>query len=165
MKSSLGMLALTHTLTIAVAVIVLARGLRGLRSPRIWGMLLAIALGGILMLKYGQSWRAGKLGIPLTTTNASLFLLGATLSIGVAVIGLGSVFRLFRALHMAMDRLDGYLQGSAPLPFPEHDATARRDLDTVARLLKDPVQSHRYPPEVHHRVAALAARPLPAPRG
>ena len=165
MNSSWGILALIHTCSIAGAMIVLARGLRGLRSPRIWGMLLATALGGILMLEFGQSWRAGKLGIHLTTTHASLFLFGAALSIGGAVIGLGAVFMRLRALHQAMDRLDGYLQGSEPLPFPMDDASARNDLATVARLLEDPVLSHRYPAEACDRVAQLMARPMLASRG
>ncbi len=165
MKSSYGMLALTYSCSIAGAMIILARGMRGLRSPRIWGMLLATVAGGILMLEHGQSWRARKLGIVLTTTDRWLFLLGAALAIGGAVIGLGSVFRRTRALHQAMDRLDGYLQGSEPLPFPRDSESARQDLATVARLFEDPVLSHRYPANARDRVAELMAGALPTLRG
>jgi len=117
------------------------------------------------MLVFGVSPIRAREGVVLAGTDLAIYLLGAIIAFGGLVLGMGSYVLRGRALVTSMDRIDGYVQGSEPRAFPMADDAARRDLLVVAGLLQDPALAKRYPAEVHERVAALAARPLPASRG
>lgn len=152
-----GILALTYSLSMVLALRIVTRSWRTFRSPRIAWMLVAMITGGVLMVVSG-SRRGGLAEFSPRGAPDILFLLGAAIAGGGMALGFGSFMLRIRALESAMDRVDGYVQGSQPTPFPMDDATARADLAKVVSLLEDPALWHRCPVDVRGRVAELAAR-------
>lgn len=158
--STTGLNAFTLSLILTGMLRPITGSYRGLSSRRVVLMLVAIFVGSLMMVVNGRSPRDVAADITISSTEKVLFVLGAGLFLGGALVGLGSLVLRMRALHHAMDRLDGYVQGSAPLPFPMENEAARRDLAAAARLLDDPALSKRFPTNVHDRVAELMARAL-----
>jgi hypothetical protein len=122
-------------------------GWRGMNTRYFFGPLLVALVGLFLMITGGLStgfW----IGLSLMT-------------FGIMAAPLLPTLR-FVYLSRIMRRLDDYIEGTTPLPFPDDDADARRDLVKAERLLADPSLLHRFDPVVVERVRALVqGRPLP----
>jgi hypothetical protein len=107
---------------------------------------------------------------PLVVAFLGLAIMATgTLGLGMTLSTLGlmaaPVLPTMRFTHLTriMRRLDDYVEGAVPLPFPDDDDVARRDLTKAHHYFADPVLSRRFDPVVVARVAALHdGRPLPA---
>ncbi len=115
-------------------------GWRGFLSRRILGPLLVAPIGLAIMIS----------GHSRQTTYGGAILM----AVAFQVAGAWTALRYVQ-LTRVMDRIDPFVTGSAPLPFPDDDPACRRDLATATRLLADPTLSHRYDPELPARVLAI----------
>jgi hypothetical protein len=123
-------------------------GWQGMKTRYFFGPLVAALVGLILMM-------TGGLG-PAFWIGIGLF------TFGIMAAPLLPTIR-FIYLTRIMRRLDDYVEGAVPLPFPDDDDAARRDLTRADKLLSDPSLVHRFDAVVVERVRALVdGRPLPA---
>lgn len=138
----------------------------GVKSKYFLGPLVIAFAGIVLTVVVSVMMREKQPGVEWVPNPAWM---GTALWVGLALFTLGimaaPLFPTFRFVHLTriMRRLDDYVEGAVPLPFPDDDDAARRDLTKAHRYLADPALVHRFDAVVVARVAALHdGRPLPA---
>jgi hypothetical protein len=140
-------------------------GWRGVKSKYFLAPL-GLALAGIVLsMTVSIMMRERVPGVEWVPNPAWM---GTALWVGIALFTVGLMAApllptlRFVMLSRIMRRLDDYVEGDAPLPLPDDDAT-HRDLQRAQRLLSDPALVHRFDPVVVARVEALqGGRPLPS---
>jgi len=137
----------------------------GVKSKYFLGPLVIAFAGIVLTIVVSTMMREKQPGVEWVPNPAWM---GTALWVGIALFTLGimaaPLLPTFRFIHLTriMRRLDDYVEGAVPLPFPDDDA-ARQDLSKAHRLLADPAITHRFDPVVVERVRALYdGRPLSA---
>lgn len=138
----------------------------GVKSKYFLGPLVIAFAGIVLTIVVSTMMREKQPGVEWVPNPAWM---GTALWVGLGLFTIGimaaPLLPTIRFIHLTriMRRLDDYVEGAVPLPFPDDDDTARRDLTTAHRLLGDRALVHRFDAVVVARVAALHdGRPLPA---